>query len=51
MTYLIEIEVDHDSGKNPRKSIDLSNKLQEIGIDLSGLSYLLNIYTIRLTNI
>ena len=33
MTYLIEIEVEYDSGKSPKKSIDLSTKLQEIGID------------------
>src|SRR3989344_4177940 len=37
MVYLIEIEVDYDSGKSPRKSIDLSNKLQEIGIYPSQL--------------
>jgi len=37
MVYLIEIEVDHDFGKSPRKSIDLSNELQKIGIDTSQL--------------
>ena len=37
MTYLIEIEVEHDSGKSPKKSIDLSTKFQEIGIDPSQL--------------
>ena len=37
MTYLIEIEVEYDSGKSPKKSIDLSTKLQEIGIDPSQL--------------
>ncbi len=37
MTYLIEIEVEYDSGKSPRKSIDLSAKFQEIGIDPSQL--------------
>lgn len=37
MTYLIEIEVEHDSGKSPKKSIDLSSKLQEIGIDSSQI--------------
>ena len=37
MAYLIEIEVEYDSGISPRKGIDLYNNLQEIGINPSQL--------------
>ena len=37
MAYLIEIEVEHDSGKSPKESIDLASKLQELGINPSQL--------------
>jgi len=37
MAYSIEIEVEYDGKKSPKKTIDLSAKLQEIGINPSEL--------------